>query len=162
MSTENGRFKKGNEIGKETRFQQGNTVSSKYKDKYAKMLLEYFAEPKCEVHYERTFYKDGVVKSERPIVMPPKFPTFELFAASIGVNSRTLRNWVNDHPRFAEAYEYAKTLQLGIAKVYGMNKMYDSNFAKFILINDHDMKDKVSTEFEGDDPFEVNINVIEG
>lgn len=161
MSKENGRFEKGNEIGKETQFKKNNKKSVKFKNEYVDKLYAFFAEPKSDVYYEKTYYKDGKLKSERPIILPPKFPTFELFAASIGVTAATLRNWRDTYPRFCEAYEYAKTMQLGIAKVYGMSKMYDSNFAKFILINDHDMKDKVSTEFEGDEAFEVNINVIE-
>lgn len=146
MSKENGRFEKGNEIGKETRFKKNNRLSNKYKAEYIEKLLLFFSEPKSDVHYERTYYKDGSIKSERPIILPPKFPTFELFAASIGVTSNTLRNWCGEHPRFCEAYEYAKTLQLGIAKVYAMSKMYDSNFAKFILMNEHGMSEKSTSD----------------
>ena len=146
MSKENGRFEKGNEIGKETRFKKNNKTSNKYKAEYIEQMLLFFAEPHSDVYYERTYYKDGKLKSERPIILPPKFPTFELFAASIGVTSNTLRNWCEKHPRFCDAYEYAKTMQLGIAKVYAMSKMYDSNFAKFILMNEHGMSEKSSTD----------------
>ena len=154
-----GQFQRGNEIGKETRFQLDNILANKYDEKYCIDIINYFSIPKCEIIYERSYYKDGTIKSEKPIVLPPKFPTLELFAASINVTSRTLLNWCEKYPRFSEAYAYAKNIQLGIAKTYGVSKQYDSNFTKFVLVNDHDMTDKSAIENSQDKPFEVNINV---
>lgn len=146
MSKENGRFEKGNEIGKATRFKKKNRASVKYKDDYCDKILKYFAEPPSEIVYERSYYKDGTLKSEKPIILPPKFPTFELFAASIGVVPNTLLNWCDKHPRFADCYAQAKNMQLGIAKTNGVKKLYDSNFTKFILMNDHGMSEKVTND----------------
>ena len=105
--------------------------------------------------YERSYYKDGTLKSEKPIILPPKFPTFELFAASIGVVPRTLLNWCEHYPRFADCYAQAKNMQLGIAKSNGVKKLYDSNFTKFILMNDHGMSEKVTND--NTVTFQVNI-----
>lgn len=142
MSKKDGRFEKGNEIGKETRFKEGNMFSVKYKDEYCEELIAFFAEPEEEILYSESFYQDGSLKSRVPIVMPPKFPTFELFAAKLHVVPNTLLNWCEKHPRFASAYALAKNMQLGIVKRGAMMKQYDSNFAKFVLVNDHDLKDK--------------------
>lgn len=157
----NGQFKSGNEIGKDTRFKISNKVSDKYKDSYCYDLLLYFLkEREATVYCEKTYYKDGQLKSETPkIIMPPKFPTFEAFAVSIGVTPQTLINWTKQHPRFLIAYERAKTMQKAIAVENGVGKLYDANFTKFFLINDHGMTDKVVQEQTQDKPFEVNINV---
>lgn len=155
-----GQFTKGNTVGEETRFNNGNNAAGKYDDKYCDAIIKYFAEPQHEIVYERSYYKDGTVKSEKPIILPPKFPTFEMFAASIGVTPQTLINWGEKYPRFLIAYERAKTMQLGIAKANGVTKMYDSNFTKFVLVNDHGMSDKQAIEQTQDKPFEVNINVV--
>ena len=138
----NGRFEKDNKIGKETRFKRGNKISSKYKDRYCDDLLAFFAEPPRDVIYEREYYKDGTLKREKPIVLAPKFPTFELFATKIGVVPNTLLNWCASHPRFEAAYALARELQLGIAIRGATEKHYDGNFTKFILMNRYGFKDK--------------------
>lgn len=149
-----GQFKKGNTIGKETRFKKNNTASVKYKDEFCDMMITFFNERPSEVIYEEEYHKDGTLKKRVPkIVLPPKYPTFEAFAVSIGVNSRTLREWAAvgedgsaNHPRFAEAYALARDMQLSIAKNCGITKQYDSNFAKFILVNEYGMRDKQDVE----------------
>ena len=142
MSKENGRFEKGNTVGAETRFQPGNKKAGKYQDKYVDDIITYFSEPEPQYIYKRSFYKDGTLKSEEPIMLPPKFPTFEKFAAQVGVTHQTLMNWCEKHPRFSTAYALAKNMQLGIAKAGGVMKQYDGNFTKFILMNDHGMSEK--------------------
>ena len=76
------------------------------------------------------------------MVLAPKFPTFELFATSIGVVPNTLLNWCEKHPRFEAAYALARELQLGIAIRGATEKNYDGNFTKFILMNRYGFKDK--------------------
>lgn len=156
-----GRFKKGNTIGYETRFQKGNkyVFDSKYEEEYADMLIEYFETPQSEIIYEEIYNKDGSIKRKIPkMILPPKFPTLEMFATSIGVTRRTLAEWISldengipKHPRFAQAYAYAREKQFAIAKENAISKQYDSNFSKFILINDFGMKDKqeVDTNVNG-------------
>lgn len=146
MSENNGQFSKGNTTGESTRFKLGNKIAEKYCEKYADMLVAYFQERPPEYVYKRSYYKDGTLKSEEPILMPPKFPTFELFAASIGVTHKTLLNWCEKHPRFSAAYAIAKNMQLGIGKAGGIMKHYDSNFTKFLLSNDHGMSDKTTND----------------
>jgi len=100
MAENTGRFKKGNTIGFDTRVKEGETSpANKYKAEYCEAIIAYFAEPKSEMLYKRSFYKDGTLKSEEPIILPPKYPTFELFAASIGVTRGTLLNWCKENPR---------------------------------------------------------------
>lgn len=129
------KFKKGNTVGIETRFQKGNQVSNKYKPEYCERIIDYFL-------------------TQKP------FATFELFAAEeIGVNSSTLLNWCNKYARFRDAYARAKSIQLGRLKILAATNQCDSNFVKFMCINDHDMRDKATVEQVQEKPFEVNINV---
>lgn len=147
MSEENkGRFNKGNEIGKDTRFVFGNNLSCKYTEEYCDKLLEWFSVPECKTQYKISYYPDGTIRSEEPIMLPPTFPTFELFAASIGVSNGTLKNWCSKYPRFNNAYQLAKAVQLGIAKQNAVAKLYDCNFVKFLLINDHGMAEKTESD----------------
>jgi hypothetical protein len=163
-----GQFQKGNTVGTETRFKNNNGAAVKYKDEFCDLMELYFQEQESKVIYEKEYFKDGTLKKEIPkMIIPQKYPTFEAFAVSIGVTSRTLREWADvgedgkaKHPRFSAAYARAKEMQLAIAKNNGITKQYDSNFAKFVLINDHDMTDKVVQEQSQKKPFEVNINVV--
>lgn len=163
MSEKNnsGQFQSGNEIGMETRFKKKNRAAVKYRDEYCQMLLDYFTLQERQIIYEKKYYKDGTLQCETPkFILPPRLPTFELFAAKIGVVPNTLLNWCEKYPRFADAYALAKSMQLGIAKQGGAMKDYDGNFTKFLLVNDHGMSDKTTQEQTQDKPFEVNIRVI--
>lgn len=155
-----GLFKEGNTIGFETRFKALNTDASVYKDEYCEALCEYFQPKEATILYEDEYYKDGSVKSHKPkVTLPPKYPTFEGFAASIGVHRNTIYIWAESkdengnpkYPRFVQAYAYAKQMQLSICKENAMTKVYDSNFAKFVLINEHGMKEQqeVTTNVSG-------------
>ena len=163
-----GRFQKGNTVGNPTRFKKDNIAAVKYKDEFCDLLTEFFQEPESKVIYEEEYYKDGTLKCKKPkFILPPKYPTFEAFAVTIGVTSRTLREWAEvgeggkaKHPRFSAAYARAREMQLAIAKNNGITKQYDGNFAKFVLINDHEMSDRVVQEQVQEKPFEVNINVV--
>ena len=166
--TNSGQFQQGNTVGKETRFKKNNGAAVKYKDEFCDLMELFFREQESKVIYEKEYFKDGTLKKEIPkMIIPQKYPTFEAFAVSIGVTSRTLREWAEvgedgkaKHPRFSAAYARAKEIQLAIALNNGITKQYDSNFAKFVLINDHDKSDRVVQEQAQEKPFEVNINVV--
>lgn len=160
---ENGRFVPGEMPVAGTPFEPNNKIPCKYKEEYCDSIINYFLERANESNnnnlYKRSYYANGNIKSEEPIVRPPRYPTFELFAISIGVTPYTLLNWCKEYPRFREAYAQAKSIQLAITKVYAMEKLYDSNFAKFICVNEHDMKDRqeVSAEIKQLTPDEQNL-----
>ena len=114
-------FKKGNEIGKETRFENGNDLSLKYKSEYGQLMLDYF----------RNF--EG-------------YPTFELFADSINTTDMTLRNWCETYPDFAPIYAQCKEIQRGRLISGTMSNQYNANFAKFVAINCHGMSEKTTND----------------
>lgn len=133
---------------------EGNDYASKYDDKYGEMLVEYFLNP------PRVRYKDanGEEKMGDEI-----YPTFERFAANIGVVANTLEGWAKSHERFAAAYAYAKNIQRSILITKGLSGEYNPTFAKFIATTTHGMVDKSAVDIgnEGGNAFEVNIKVID-
>lgn len=118
MAENSGQFKKGNTIGKETRFKEGHTLSCKYKNEYCEMMIDFFRNAK-------------------------DFPTFEEFAGEvIDVDEQTLQNWKEEHPQFRTAYAKCLTIQKGRLVKGGVSGKYNAAFSKFIAVNCHGMTDK--------------------
>ena len=79
-----GQFKKGNTVGKETRFKKGHNVPCKFKEEYCDELIKFFTTIEPQVIYDEYYDKDGNLKSKRAsMIIPPKLPTFEGFAWAI-------------------------------------------------------------------------------
>ena len=141
-----GQFVKGNKIGEETRFQKENEAACKYKEEYCDKLMEFFNQPDVDIQYKEVFDKKGNVVARTPIMLPAAYPTFELFAASIGVTTRTLTEWCNKHPRFSAYYARAKEIQLGKLTSNALRGLYNPIYAKFEAVNNHNQKDKQEVE----------------
>ena len=128
MSKTDTKFKEGNEIGIETRFQPGNTLRKKYKPEYADSLLLYFLT--CE-----------------------KLPTIEEWAVKNHLAIRTVYEWTTNeekYPRFAATYAQAKAIQKTKLVQNGLVERYNASLVKFLLINNHGMSEKVEQKIEGD------------
>ncbi len=136
MRNEKGQFCEGNEIGKETRFSEGHEFSKKYNDKYCDEMVKYF----------HTY---------------SGYPTFELFADSIGVIDDTLRNWCEEFPQFRHAYKRCMNIQKGKLIDNTLSEKYNANFAKFVAVNCHGMKERIEQDVNANGALEVNINVID-
>lgn len=149
---------------KSGKFTKGNTYGSgaspgKYRKEYAEKLVEYFSIPKMVTYWKRKYYKDGRVKEEEPITTPPIYPTFEGFAKIVGVTSRTLLNWRDKYPSFAEAYERALDMQKDILITNSLGGLYNGNFAKFIASSQFDMVEKSEQKISGVEGWDVKITI---
>lgn len=142
---ERGQFVKGNEIGKETRAKKGDQLALKYKQEYCTKIIDYFSKPSIRVEYKENYVK-GQLSSRTPVLLPEEYPTFEMFAASIGVSVRVLADWRNKYPQFADAYARAKEIQLGKLTSCAVMGLYNPLYAKFEAVNNHDQKDKSEVE----------------
>lgn len=146
-------------------FTQGNTFGGAAKTKYGgdmpERLIQYFKVPAVEVRYTEKLDKDGNIVERIPYEVACEYPTFEGFAASVGVCIRTLENWRDRHKRFAEAYELCTTIQKNLLIVNSMRGRYNSTFAKFIAVNHHGMKDKIVEELDASDGLEVSIRMVD-
>lgn len=104
----------------------------KYEERFCDEILEFFdVEPYIESE------SNGRVQR-----LANKLPTFERFAANIGVVVNTLKNWCDKHPEFLTAYEKAEQLQKDILVQNGLIGGYTAQFAMFVGKNFTDMKDK--------------------
>ena len=125
------KFQKGNTIGFETRFKQGNTLSKKYKPEYADDLLEYF--------------------EERDSMENPELPTLEGWAVSRKIAIRCVNNWIADedkYPRFADKYAQALAIQKKKLALLGLTGAYNQRLVEFLLKNNHGMSDKTETKVD--------------
>ena len=104
-----------------TSFAPGHHLSSKYNPDYCDQMIDFFK------NYE-------------------KFPTFERFAESIMVDNNTLKNWAEKHSHFKTAYAICKNIQQGRLIEGTMDRTYDSNFAKFLAINNFGFVEKSQVE----------------
>ena len=94
----------------------------KYKEEYSDMLVAYFlkfiemrddpkdADEAAARGYMLCEKADGVYKAIPP-APSPGYPTLTKFAIKIGVTPRTLTNWRDKKPAFAEACEFADAIQ---------------------------------------------------
>ena len=93
---------------------------TKYKKEYCDKIIKYFDVPPQRTEYRRTFYADGMLKSEEPVTKPAVFPTFQGFANLIGVNITTLHEWRRNYPEFSQAFARAKQIQESIEHHQGL------------------------------------------
>lgn len=134
-----GLFKPGNTIGSETRFKPGNTLSRIYKEEYADSLLEYFIETES------------------------RFPMIEEWATKNGLAIRTVYEWMYDeekYPRFASTYAQCKEIQKQRLIQNGLADKYNAQIVKFMLVNNHGMKEKVDAEVKGSGGLTINIHEV--
>ena len=112
--------------------------------------------------YKETYYK-GELTSRTPIILPEEYPTFERFAAQIGVSTGTLKNWCEKNRRFADCYARAKEIQLGKLTSMAVIGVYNPIYAKFEAVNNHNQKDKqeVDTKVTGAPVDEKTLKLIE-
>ena len=130
-----------------------NDKPTDYRPEYCGALLRYFSEPASwKIHLS--------AKGTAQVIPVGKLPTFERFAASIGVNRDTLRNWREHWPEWDRAYADAESLQkaflmeLSAAGVGG-------NGAAFILKCNHGMREPAVEDPKEDQPIQkVVVEVV--
>ena len=139
---------------------------TKYKPEYCQQLIDYFSIEPLEIIREQeiTDTEGDKYISRR---LPQRFPWFEGFARKIGVHRNTLKNWCNEHPEFAEAYDTAKDLQREFIVDVALSGAAPPSFAIFTMKNvcgwrdERDLKLRKAKE-EGDiDDDELKAAIFE-
>lgn len=139
---------------------------TKYKPEYCQQLIDYFSiEPLKIVAEQKIIGTEGGKYVSRRL--PQRFPWFEGFARKIGVHRNTLKNWCNEHPEFAEAYDTAKDLQREFIVDVALSGAAPPSFAIFTMKNvcgwrdERDLKLRKAKE-EGDiDDDELKAAIFE-
>ena len=120
-----------------------------YRSEYCCDIIAYFTVPPQQTIYKRTYFPDGSIKSEDPVILPAQFPTFEGFAESIGVHKDTIYEWGKVYPEFSDSLARAKQIQEQIWLVNSMGNLYNSQFAQFFGKNCLGYKDTQNIEVSG-------------
>lgn len=103
-----------------------------YDPAFCDKLVEFFSGEPMNI----TVTDKGIIKSAN------KLPTFENFAASISVSTKTLYNWSEQFPEFLQAFARARELQKNWLIENGLNGTYNPQFTIFVAKNITDMRDK--------------------
>src|SRR5438105_3374746 len=89
---------------------------TKYRPEICAEMLEYFmSAPQTwtgPVSFIYDIERNGKGRARQEVrTICADMPTFEIFAGSLGITARSLRNWCKDHPEFADAYERCQDVQ---------------------------------------------------
>lgn len=117
---------------------------TKYTEDVIDKCYEFFdVEPYTKVEEEvaSAGRKVKVIK-ERPTLMP----SIAGFAASLYVNKSTIYEWAKKNPEFSDALDWARIQQERLLIMLGLSGDYNSGFAKFLLINTGEYKDKIEQD----------------
>lgn len=126
---------------------------SNYRPEYCQALLQYFSAADSWEMYNAN------KTSTAQIVPSSKLPTFERWAAALGVGQRTLGEWCVKYPEFAEAYAIAKDLQKSFLMELGAAGVGNQTI-QLMLRTNHGMKEE-KEEPQGDEPIQrVVVEVV--
>ena len=89
-------------------------------------------------------------------LIPNNIPTSTELAYLAGVHRETIYNWAKENRQFFDTLERIKQKQEIMITKFGLNKNYDSSFAKFIAVNVTSYKDKIETTNTNK---EIQINI---
>jgi len=140
---------------------------TKYKAKYCEDIVNYFERCQAEILVDVKFFQPnknatistilnplnedetvdaGNVKEISQKLVMQRFPTFARYARSIGVNKTTLYEWADQHTEFSNSIKQCNEISESILVENGLQWTYNSQFAQFILKNNHWYKDKSEVE----------------
>lgn len=126
---------------------------SLYREEYCDQLVEYFAARPLGIRRISQVDKSG---KEVAREICTEVPTFQGFAASIGVGPHTLIQWEKRHPAFATARARAKGMQEAFFAEGMANGLLNPTGAIFVAKNILGWRDKIDIETTaGQDSIEV-------
>jgi hypothetical protein len=146
---------------------------TKYKEEYCNDIVKYFETCQAEILVDVKFFQANKnnpiskilnpladekteeelktlnaasVKSIDQKLVMNRFPTFIRYWLRIDVNEDTMLDWDKKYPKFLGARKKCKQIQEAILLENWLQWTYNSQFAQFILKNNHWYKDKSEVE----------------
>lgn len=121
---------------------------TKYDPKYIKKVRSYLKKCK-DIDYE--YHKTRGIKSDSfeektKVCLPSK----EGFARFIKISRKTLYNWADNNPEFAEALELIEVEQLTRLINRGLEGTYNPTIVKLILSSNHGMRENIDATSDGE------------
>lgn len=123
---------------------------TKYKEEYVEGVIDYFRGREFDGmrKVEEFEDQDGNIKTKKQLKAFPT-PSLAGFAVHVGVSANTIKEWRKRHPEFDEACEIAMQKQMEHIIHNASTGQMPTNFAIFLLKNNHGMVDKVENEMSG-------------
>ncbi len=115
--------------------------AGEYHPGYCAHIVQYFDRPKKREVRDTFYYKSGN-EAEKIRYVPNPPPMFSQYARSIGVSTKTLERWGNEHPEFGEALGTCQEIFEEFLVENGLTGEYGAIFAKFVAVNKTRMRDK--------------------
>jgi hypothetical protein len=114
---------------------------TKYKKQYCKKMLDFFSiEHTREIEQTFTNKKGETFTTYKEVAN--QLPTFERFAAMVGVCRDTLDEWKKQHKEFSDTYKKCKDFQKDMLNDLAMRGFYNPTYTIFVAKNITDMTDK--------------------
>lgn len=123
---------------------------TKYEPKYIQKVGEYLQQNQdeyTEFHRTRSNSLAGSNSFER--IIRVKLPSIRGFAKFIGVSRKTIYNWRDENPDFAEALEEINQEQLERLINAGLEGSYNPTITKVLLSANHGIRDGVDNNLSG-------------
>ena len=116
---------------------------SDYDPKYIKEMLDFFQNWDLFREVEKEIASGGrkVVIKEKLVNYPP---TLNKYAIKLGIDRTTLKRWADEYPEFCITYRACKAIQEEWLSDRGTSGEYNPGFAKLMLVNHSDIKDKIT------------------
>lgn len=126
---------------------------TKYCQEYCQAIVKYFSNPES---WDLNVDMKGGAKA----IPKSKLPTFERFAAGIGVSTRALENWRDAHEEFGDAYRIASGLQKSFLMELSAAGLGTGAVALMLQIN-HKMRVEKEEEQAGNESIQkVVVEVV--
>jgi hypothetical protein len=160
----NGDFDFGNEIGKDTRFKEGNTVhpapigndySLKYDDSFIDLLYEYYDGGYAEID-------DSVFPTQSG------FPRWLRKKKGIYISQRSMALWTSGEAeyarRFAEVFKELHNESANMLHNGALSRRFDAGYSKLLASACFGMREKteIKQELSGEAAFNVSISYFDG
>lgn len=124
---------------------------TKYEPVYIEKVGEYLQQNQdeyTEFHKTRSTGRTGSNSFER--IVRVKLPSIRGFAKFIGVSRKTIYNWRDEYPEFAEALELIEEEQYERLVNAGLEGSYNPTITKVLLSANHGIRDGVDTNVSGE------------
>jgi len=119
-----------------------------FKKKFIKKVDEYLKHTKDKFKKKSLGKKNGLETFDFNFVV--QLPSKEDFANYIGVSRKTLYNWADENPAFADALDKIEVEQKKRLINSGLSGTYNSTIAKLILSSNHGMSDRIDATSKGE------------
>lgn len=119
-----------------------------YRKEWCDLLVKYFSVSLYETKTKEIVSAGRVVVATEEV--PRDMPSIHGFCVDHNIPRRTLYDNAKKHEELSHTLDWCREQQVRFLMAHGLNGNYNSGFAKFLLINMSDYREKVDKEVSGE------------